>query len=455
MNVEVSIDKMFGIMWFSEPEDGELKVNANQVRDAIAQRGIVYGIDESIIEEICTHIKYNYKYFVAKGIKPSMGTDAYIEYSFDLSNLNNALPTLKEDGTVDFKDLNIICNVAKGDVLAKKILAQEGEAGYNILGEKVPGRKGKDVRLPSGKNTKVLENGLTLIATSDGQVQCEAQSISISPTFYVEKDVDSSTGNIQFVGNVIVKGSVHSGYKIKASGNVEIYGYVEAADIESDGNIILHHGIQGSEKGRLRAKGNIVAKFIQNAIVHSGGDIITEAILHSQIASDGEVFVQRGKGIIVGGTVIASQRITAKMIGSTMSTITNIQIGVSQELITRYKELKDKYTSLKEESDKVNKNITFLENKEREGLLTEEKRVLYKKLCHAKIVFTNQLAQTYKELMEIEETIRNAGQGIVKVHDTVYQGVRVTMGNVVHHIMQEVHHCSLQKIKGDIVVGVF
>ena len=66
---------------------------------------------------------------MAKGTKPSMGTDAYIEYSFDLANLNNALPTLKEDGTADFKDLNIICNVTKGDVLAKKILAQEGESG--------------------------------------------------------------------------------------------------------------------------------------------------------------------------------------------------------------------------------------------------------------------------------------------------------------------------------------
>ena len=56
-----------------------------------------------------------------------------------------------------------------------------------------------------------------------------------------------ATGNIDFLGSVIVL-KRKSGFTIKASGDIEINGIVEAAKIEAGGNITVKRGIQGKAK---------------------------------------------------------------------------------------------------------------------------------------------------------------------------------------------------------------
>lgn len=453
LKIEISIDKMLACMTFGEADDKGKKLTPEQIREAIKAKGIIYGIDEEVMQEIYSERTNNYKYFFAKGEKPITGDNAYMRYAFDVEVLNKSHPTLKTDGSVDFKDLNIIHNVVQGEVLAVKVQAGEGTSGYNVLGEAVKGRKGKDVRMPMGKNTTVLDDGITLVALADGQVEYDQHNLYISHTFFVNEDVDSSTGNIDFIGNVVIKGIVHSGFSVKAGGNVEVYGYVEAAVIEAGGDIILHHGVQGSGKGRLRAQGNIIAKFIQNSELHAGGDIITEAILHSEVSSNGEIFVQKGKGTIVGGTIITGRRIVANIIGSTMATITTIQIGVSKELINDYQELKDRYIKLNEEIDKLNKSILFLETRARGIDLPPDKKELLEKLINTRFIFINQTNDIKVKYAQKEELIRNSNRGIIKVKNKIYPGVKVVMGNQTRYIVQEENHCIIQKQDGAITVG--
>ncbi|MGL6174505.1 MAG: DUF342 domain-containing protein, partial [Cellulosilyticaceae bacterium] len=364
------------------------------------------------------------------------------------------IPTLKEDGSVDFKNLNIMNNVKRDDVLAIKVSPKVGEDGYNIFGESIKGKMGKDIRLPIGKHTKVLEDGLTLVATIDGQIDYDGHSLSISPTFYVDKDVDSSTGNIDFIGNVVVEGIVHSGFSIKAKGNVEVRGYVEAAQIEAEGDIILRHGIQGNEKGFLKARGNILAKFIQCSEVYASGDIITEAILHSQVAADGEILVHKGKGTLVGGSITAGKCIKANIIGSAMNTVTVLQIGVSKSLINNYQNILLKHNKLKEEFNQINKNIYFLQSKAKENKLPMEKSDLLNQSIQARVILTNQIKKVEEDYKEKVDLIKKANQGQVKVQDKIYPGTRVVVGDTTKYILQENSRCLIQKQGAEITVGI-
>lgn len=452
LKIEISIDKMLACMTFGEVGSEGKRITPEQIKRAIQEKGITYGIDEDVMREIYNQRRNNYKYFFAKGKKPIAGENAYIKYEFDVETLNKLQPTLREDGSADLKDLNIIHNVAEGQVLAIKVKAGEGTPGINVLGERAQARPGKDVRLPAGKNTKVLEDGITIVAQIEGQVEYDQHNIYISPTFFVKEDVDSSTGNIDFVGNVVVNGIVHSGFSIKAGGNVEVRGYVEAAKIEAGGDIILHHGVQGSDKGLLEAEGNIIAKFVQNSELHAGGDIITEAILHSEVSANGDVFVQKGKGTIVGGTIVTGKKIIANTVGSTMATVTNIQIGVSKELLSEYQELQGKYRSLKEEIDKVNKGILFLETRGKEGELPPDKKELLRKLINTRIILTNQIESTKLQHSQKEEIIRNSNKGLIKVKGKIYPGVKIIMGNQTRYIVQEENHCIIQKQDGVIAI---
>ena len=66
-------------------------------------------------------------------------------------------------------------------------------------------------------------------------------------------NVDNSTGNLRFNGDVVVKGFVQEGFEIHSTGNVRIEGSVEGASIYADGSILLVNGINGMGRGILQA----------------------------------------------------------------------------------------------------------------------------------------------------------------------------------------------------------
>jgi len=59
--------------------------------------------------------------------------------------------------------------------------------------------------------------------------------------------------------------------KIRASGDVEIHGIVEAADIEVKGNLYVRGGIGGKERVSIRVGGEVHAMYIRDCVVEAGG----------------------------------------------------------------------------------------------------------------------------------------------------------------------------------------
>ncbi|MFO7820027.1 MAG: FapA family protein, partial [Halanaerobacter sp.] len=77
----------------------------------------------------------------------------------------------------------------------------------------------------------------------------------ISETYVIEGNVDNRVGNIDFDGNVIVKGDVKENFKIRARGKIEVAGNVNQALLEANDGIIVHGSTIGSElvTGKLSA----------------------------------------------------------------------------------------------------------------------------------------------------------------------------------------------------------
>ena len=119
--------------------------------------------------------------------------------------------------------------------------------------------------------------------------------------YEIRGDVDFSSGNINFIGDVTISGGVTSGFEVKAGGDIEVDGVVESARVESGGNITLHKGIAGAEKGMIQADGAITARFIENARVMAGGDVtVSDAIIQSIVWSGASVRCEGKRGTIVG-----------------------------------------------------------------------------------------------------------------------------------------------------------
>lgn len=452
--IEVTPDKMIAAISFQEAVHGGRRLTLDQIRRELANKGIVYGIDEAVLSEISSSRKPGFKYIIAKGLVPQKGQDAEHKFHFDVAKLNAIKPKENNDGTVDFKDLNIIYNVTKGEVLYEKIPATEGVNGRNIFAKEILGQRGKDIRLPKGKNVDLLDDGKTLVAGIDGRLCYDGHNIYISPLFIIEEDVDSSTGNIDFVGNVLIHGSVKNGFSVKAKGNIEIHGSVEAAQIEADGDVLIWYGFQGMDKGSIKAGGNIVAKFIQNATVEATGDITAEAIMHSQVAAN-NIYVNKGKGCIVGGKVVAGHLILAYIIGSSMATRTEIHIGIPPHIMSEYKEVETEYLAVIEDLNKIGKSVAFLTSKQAKEQLSADKFEMLKKLLVTRQQASDKKGELGIRYSELKEMIHDVASGMVKVRDTLYPGVKVIMGNAIKYIKEDTQHCSVQKQDGDIIIGLY
>src|SRR6056297_2419159 len=137
---------------------------------------------------------------------------------------------------MDFHSKNLINNVLRGEKIVTKVEPSEGEAGKDVFGREIEPPTPKEAKLPRAKNTVRKNN--SVYAAKDGQIVREGKKISIDPIYQVRGDVDLEEGNIDFVGSVKITGDVREGFKIKASGDIEVGGNVGASDLESGGSVL-------------------------------------------------------------------------------------------------------------------------------------------------------------------------------------------------------------------------
>ncbi|AFS78582.1 protein of unknown function DUF342 [Gottschalkia acidurici 9a] len=453
VDIAISNDKMEGYMIIT-PSYGGKDLSLQEVMNIVTER-IKVDIDEEAIRQTLNGKKYNDKILIAKGKLPIDGVDGYIKYNFN--DNRESTPQVLEDGSVNFRDLNLISNIAAGDILAEKILPTQGSDGVDVLGGVIKHKVGKEETLKYGNNIVLSDDGTKLITQVDGQVTLENGKVVVHDVYSINSDVDNSTGNVEFNGSIKIKGNVITGFKVTAKGNIEIDGVVEGAVIKSDGNIIIKRGVQGYNVAELEAKGNIVCKYIENAKLYSEGDIHSEAIMHSEIVSGNSVIVGGRKGLIVGGSCKASKKIDAKIIGSNMATATLLEVGLDPKLRIDQENLKSAVKNTEIDIDKFDKIVKHLTRLNTEGGLTEEKKEMLNKSIKAKLQLEQKLEILKAELQNINNRIENASMGEIKVEDTIYPGIRVIMGNSSTLIQEEMNRCTIymDKQEGQIRIGAY
>lgn len=447
---EISKDKMNGYITIIAPDGGK-NLSFNEAKEQIEEL-IKINIDEKSVKDIIINKDYNKKILVAKGIPAIDGKDGYIKYIFENHKKNS--PYILEDGSVDFRNLNLISNVKKGDVLAKLEPPILGKDGYNVLGEILPCRKGKEKSFKYGANVLVSENGNELISNLDGQVCNENGKITVYELHTINKDVDNSTGNINFNGNIKIQGSVLTGFEVRAKGNVEIDGAVEGSIIKCDGDLIIKRGIQGYNTAEIDSGGNIFTKYIENAKVNSKGNIESEAIMHSETSCEGSVIVGGKKGLLVGGTCKAGKEINAKIIGSNMATATFLEVGIDADTRKDQEALKILRENTKDDIDKFSKMINHLTRLRNENKLEEDKVELLNKSIVAKLQLEKKLSSINQQLENIDEKVKDSSNGKINVKETIYSGVKVIIGNSQMSIKEKKDNCTIYRDSEDYEIKI-
>jgi hypothetical protein len=276
--------------------------------------------------------------------------------------------------------------------------------------------------------------------------------VNVLPVHEVNGNVDINTGNIDFIGNVYVKGNVEEGFSIKAEGNVEIRGRVSAAEIESGGEVIVHKGFVGKEKGIIKAQGNVKVKFVENGNIKSQKNIIiSDAVMHSRLIASEDIIVAENKGLLVGGKCRAGQHIEANIIGSSMATTTKLEAGVSPEYKERINELEEEIEKAEHNLLKTRRALGVMEKiKEKHGKLPADRAITYNRLKKTKKKIVKSIADKEDEKESLNEKLKNIDRGKVKVNEKVYSGVQMTIGKYQYNVHEELRHSSFIEDSGEV-----
>jgi len=454
VTVNVSKSKKEAYLKFNPPVGNGGIMSLQDIRDAIAKAGVVYGVKEDVIEGFGKGKNYKDSYLIASGDDPFDGEDGSLFYHFETGALSPK-PKINEDGTVDYHQLGIIKKCDLGDELITAVAPKAGQDGKNVLGEAIPAKDGKEgAFFPKGRNTVVSDDGMLLYAGVSGQIMMEGGKVAVSPVIEVKGDVDNSTGDIDFNGSVIIRGNVLSGFSVRAAGDIEVMGVVEGAYLKSEKNIILYSGVRGGEKAIISSDGNITAKFFEGSNVTANGSISADSIMHSNVKCGGALTLTGRKGLLVGGSCQVFDSIEAKNIGSHMATVTVVEIGHDLERLDKYRELIMVYESVKKEYDMTDKAINALAELLKKGKLPEDKKPMLIKSIQTK----NHIGDKLKFLQDqINDSVpvMKTDMGYIRVSGTINSGVKVLIGDALLYVRDTLSACTLRNIDGRVSVGPY
>ena len=449
-DIKVTSDGMKAIMRFYPPSKERKCFSKNEIMGELAKEKIKFGISEKVIDAYVAAPQYCRDIVVAIGKEIRQGTDAFVTYHFDTNPVGK--PKLLEDGSVDFHQLNIFSKIKKGDVLATLTPADPGEAGVDVYGRFLSPNKVKTKLLKHGRNIVLTEDKKSLVSQVDGDVKLEGDTVFVSDTYTVLGDVDPSTGDIDYEGNVIVTGNVRTGFTIRAKGSIQVNGVVEGAYLYSGSNIVLKRGVQGMNKGYIEAQGDILTNFIESCKAVAKGNVTAGSVLHSHIEAGHSIKVNGRKGFIIGGTISAGELIEAHTAGNRMETETNLKVGVDPDIYDELKKLQNETAENQEQMIKINDRLKTFKQKLKQGhKFSQDQIKLVQSLGNSLMSLDRRQGVVTSRIEEIMTLIEQNNNGRVRVADTIYPGVRIVIGTHNMSVKDAVRHCQFRVDKAELV----
>lgn len=433
-------------------------VDSIEILRSLRDSGVEHVLEENVISAVSSCNRGGesvYRVVAAQGIPPKPSQNGSVRFLFPVRQDFDFLRDVS--GRIDYRDRGSVVSVLPGDELAYLEPPVEGEPGRDVYGKALPVPKPKKVALIAGKGVET-DDGRIFRAVVRGQPVLMGNELSVREVYVVSGDVDMSTGNVDFSGTVIVKGTVREGFSVRCDGDVEIEGAVESGTVIAAGDGHLSAVI--GDKSYVEIGGNFFVRFIQGGEIVVGKDINVGAyVLHSKVTSGGDIVVEGKKGVI-GGHVIALKRMDLSSAGAIMGTVTVLEAGTSYYLKRELSELEERIFHAQETMDRIYSLLQSTLPAYKAGKRVSDEFSERLKLIQKKKDELASLLRMWKDRqMSIRRQIADAGDivPIVSIRNKVYPGVEVRIRGEVKQIDREVRYVSLSRDpdKGRIIVGPY
>ncbi len=254
----------------------------------------------------------------------------YFNPDFDYLNLKPG----GEGETSDVYSLGYVQNAINGQVLAELVpldqVTEKCDPRFILARPE----------FPMGTNTRIDPAYPNfLLSAVNGYVFYLNGRITVKNLLNVRKDVSFETGNIFFVGNMAVHGSVRAGFSVQGN-SVRILGMVEGGVARSRRDMMIDGGARGGAGGhsKIDAGGKLLALFLERVEARARDNMVVKKnCLHCTVYAGSNLVVHEK---LYGGVINAYGSVyVGEQIGNRAGISTKIYMGYAPHLIRQLEKI--------------------------------------------------------------------------------------------------------------------
>lgn len=382
------------------------------------------------------------KAVVARATPPKHGIDGYVEWinEPDESSTPGAKPAAApvapappsaDPQKTSYYEHSAFVMVKPGQVVGRLHPPTPGEDGRDVTGKTLPAKPGKEFRLKFDESLACDAAG-KLVAQEEGVLVRDPNNAGVRRVLEIPSYVDFSTGNIDFHGDVLVGKGVRDLFTIKATGNVDVKGLIEAATILADGDLFARGGFAGRERGTARC-GGVHAKYLDNVQGEVLRDLNVEReIINCDLVVHGNL--EAPHGAIIGGRMAVTGKIHVGMLGSGAAVATEIIVGSVPRLEPLYQRLQNFVQQLQTKREAAIEEQTQLNRMLGKTRPTAQDKERQTELIFEIANFEMLLTKARPTLENLEKRINDQRTVDVTIERKLHPGVIVVIGRDQYHI---------------------
>ena len=286
-----------------------------------------------------------------------------------------------------------------------------------------------------------------------------------------------------------MKGSVASGYELKATGDVIVKDTVDKARIIAGGNISVANGIIGEDRSAkpkkprlamngeeadaeeeeedfndipmgayLEAAGDIEARFVNMAELKARQNVVVrEYLMHSRVTTGDSVLLGQagGRGAVFGGMTVARQSIKANNVGNDAYIKTSVEVGEANKYAAQLKEIRIQSQKRRADHEKLSVALEKIRRFEKVKPLTEELVAKAEKIEKTLVALDAQLKKYEAAKEKINEQKRSRIPASVEVKNLLYPNVSLMVDGLGYQQEVESKAICMRNVDEEIELSAF
>ncbi|MBF0432179.1 MAG: DUF342 domain-containing protein, partial [Fibrobacteria bacterium] len=193
-NIKFSANPLEAHLTLVASQKDDKKLSLEDLGFLLARNNVCFGIKQEVLSGIADNPQPARRYLIAEAKSAVNGKNAEIIECVKIDT--NLTPLEQNDGTVDYKKLDLFSAVEENTVILERKPPTPGVAGTSIFGRTLDPIPGEDKLLKAGENTAIVKGGTQLISLTSGYLYKNHKGIHVREVFYVKNNVDYATGNI-------------------------------------------------------------------------------------------------------------------------------------------------------------------------------------------------------------------------------------------------------------------